>query len=258
MTSQRKPVTALLDLCVHHRTVTVRPTTKQQTVRWSGKTITAPVHGFTRERLPGPNEAWLQEQIEALPTVTRLAREGAIRLFRYIEFELEGLKGKLGLRGLIGDLLNDVPIDDVPAAIERSNFQQPSNFEKHADKERLIEFCELLLSPNFDPDQVCRLPLRFTDFELENLRLLKRFREIRRALDRNHYPDAFHLWTAETNRLNYFLTTDKKFINLMTHTSKTQGPTRVISPADLLRELGVTEWDPLPVNESFHYLHELR
>jgi hypothetical protein len=74
-------------------------------------------------------------------------------------------------------------------------------------------------------------------------------------LPENHYRDALHLWTAEVNGLDYFLTADKTFINVMTKTSRVPLPTRPISPSDLLAELGVTQIDPLPiVDDRLHPL----
>lgn len=77
----------------------------------------------------------------------------------------------------------------------------------------------------------------FSDFERSNLKSLGRFTELCANLDETHYPDAFHLWTAEVNNLKFFLTADKKFINVLTETSQVALTTRPISPYDFLQML---------------------
>jgi hypothetical protein len=76
---------------------------------------------------------------------------------------------------------------------------------------------------------------------------LKGFKEICRDLSEKHYPDAFHLWTADMNELDYFLSADKKFVSVMTLTKGTQLISRPIAPRDLLECFGITELDPLPI-----------
>jgi hypothetical protein len=84
---------------------------------------------------------------------------------------------------------------------------------------------------------------------------LDRFRELCSGLTRQHYPDADHLWTAEANNLDYFLTADRAFINVMTLTRRLALRSKLISPRDLLAELGGTQLDRLPItDDKFHPL----
>jgi hypothetical protein len=206
---------------------------------------------------PRSKEPWRQQQIEALPTITRLAREGRVKLCHCAELIEESWGGDyLGAGGFVGDLFNGVPLHDVPEAVVRSHFQQ-LDFAEYVKKEKVIQFCrDVLLGCSYDMfEKRPQFLSRFTDFERENLKRLDRFKQLCSALPENHYPDALHLWTAEVNGLDYFLTADKTFINVMTKTSRVPLPTRPISPSDLLTELGVTQLDPLPIlDDELHPL----
>jgi hypothetical protein len=90
---------------------------------------------------------------------------------------------------------------------------------------------------------------RFSEFEQRCLMSLDTFRLIACHLPQTHYPDAFHLWTAEVHGLDYFLTVDKKFINVMSRTLRSALHARPISPRDLLSELGIKELDELPIHD---------
>jgi len=197
------------------------------------------------------DQHWRQRQIEAMPTIARLVRDGQLTLADSTELSLEEIKGTyVGVSGITGDLFRDVRWKHVPAAIERSKFQQ-IDMDSYTRKGTVIAFCKILLG--LDSREVAARPRflqRFTDFEQENLRSLDRFRLICAGLNENHYPDALHLWTAEVNGLDYFLTADRRFTNAMTKTSRVSLTTRLVSPVDLLAEVGVTGVDPMPIADD--------
>jgi hypothetical protein len=60
-----------------------------------------------------PDQKWKQDQIEAMPTIVRLAKERKIELFQSMEMILEALKGE-PLAAHIVDLFKDVPLGLVP------------------------------------------------------------------------------------------------------------------------------------------------
>ena len=83
-----------------------------------------------------------------------------------------------------------------------------------------------------------------------NFRNLGRFHELVDALPaEQHWPDALHLWTAETHGAGYFLTMDKKFINALTKTARIDLPTKPVRPSKLLADLGIKNRDPLPIED---------
>jgi hypothetical protein len=207
--------------------------------------------GIRRKPPLPPDQHWRQRQVEAMPTMARVVGDGRLTLVDSTELSLEEIKGTyVGVSGIAGDLFRDVRWSHVPAAIERSKFQK-MDMDSYTMKETVVAFCKILLG--FDCKAVAARPRflqRFTDFEQKNLLSLDRFRQICAALSENHYPDALHLWTAEVNRLDYFLTADRAFINVMTKTSRIALTTRPIAPVDLLEVLGVTEMDPMPIADD--------
>lgn len=189
--------------------------------------------------------------------MARLAREGKLKPYTYVELRFEAFHASAPLCRVKGDLLDGLVIEHLPAAVERSKFQQ-SDISIHAQRERFNEFYEFLLSlPDGLLESAPNLWARFSDFEQPNLRNLARFREISRHLPAKHYADAYHLWTAEVNGLGYFLTMDKRFINYMTKTVHCKLPCVPITPRDLIARMGITELDPLSINDSeFHNIFE--
>lgn len=74
----------------------------------------------------------------------------------------------------------------------------------------------------------------------------KRFLELQRIagayqgegkFNRNQLLDAFHLWCAEHNKCDYFLTLDFKLIKLIGQNRKKQLPVRAVRPSELLAVL---------------------
>lgn len=57
-------------------------------------------------------------------------------------------------------------------------------------------------------------------------------------LNRNQLLDAFHLWCAEHNKCDYFLTLDFKLIRVLGQNQKKQLPVRAVRPSELLVALG--------------------
>jgi len=50
-----------------------------------------------------------------------------------------------------------------------------------------------------------------------------------------------------TNELDYFLTADRAFINVMTKTARVQLKTKPIAPRELLDELEISERERVPI-----------
>lgn len=250
------PETALLDHSVLEHMVTVEPIVREETVPWGNHAVSVPVSGMQRKprQLRDP---WLRDQVASLPTITRLAREGKLKLFTYAELRFEAFHASAPLRRVKGDLLDGLEVEHLPSAVERSKFQQ-SDISIHAQRERFDEFYEFLLKlPDGLLESEPTLWACFSSFEQSNLRNLARFREISQNLPAKHYADAYHLWTAEVSGLNYFLTMDKKFIHYMTKTARCELPCTPITPRDLVARMGITELDPLPIDDNeFHYVFE--
>jgi hypothetical protein len=176
-TAENQPVSLLLDNAIYSLTDTVQAIgRKERVVVGSDQTVV--VAGIQSKPRYGASASWKQAQIDSLPTIMRLAREGRLRLCTYQELTLERLGQKIGLRGMKGDLMKDIRPEHVPAAISRGKFEQMELFE-FAKKVRVVAFCKLLLKLRYEtlapyPEVIAR----FTEFELGNLQLLDRFREL--------------------------------------------------------------------------------
>jgi hypothetical protein len=248
-----KPVSVLVDNCITSLSDIMVPTGKEDEISWVGGTKKYTISGYIRKSPRNENEQWLQRQIDALPTIARLARDGGISCHTYSELEYEAmLRPGSFPANIIGDLFENVEFSRVNAPITRSRFF--SGDERFVQREAVIDFCKWLHDPKVeslaDRTDFQRL---LPEFELNNLRHVGRFRDICQGLSKKQFPDAFHLWTAEVSGLDYFLSTDKKFIQAITKLDKTDLPCKPISPEDLLSELGVTERDPFPYEEGQFY-----
>jgi hypothetical protein len=223
------------------------------------ETISVPVPNYGNRLLliaakpaRSANEKWLQNQIESLPTIARLAREGRVSLNTYSELEFEFGRSKTSFpANIFGDVFQGVPISRVNAPIERSFFFQ-EDLSSYVQKESQTKFCRwlLCLSPGVN---VGVLMQRVGGEQINNFKNLDRYREICRSLHPTHFVDAFHLWTGEVNRINYFLTADGRFVRALANDRTLQLDCRPIFPADLLDVLKVSERDPLPFQYGRRY-----
>jgi hypothetical protein len=236
----RRTVSALVDTSVWRLAEFVRPVKVHQKVTILGNEQTLPILAMRRI---GPYEPWKEQQIEALPTIARLACEGIVKLFEYDELEFETLKGTI-LGGVVTHLLAEVPTFRAKSPIERSHFQQ-MDVQQYVHKSTFVKFCRWLLSLNTVQIKK-RTDLRASFPHPDSI---ERFKEICSNLPEKHYPDAFHLWTAETNGLDYFLSADKRFARVMTLTKHMRLNSKLIAPRDLVESLGITELDPLPITD---------
>src|SRR5262245_49683071 len=74
-------------------------------------------------------EVWLQNEIECLPTVARLARGGHLKAHTYAELKLEAWKRPGSFpRTPFGDVFQNVDFLSVPAAVRRGLFFQTDRF----------------------------------------------------------------------------------------------------------------------------------
>jgi len=182
-----------------------------------------------------------------------LAREGKIVFCTSRELKFEALGGSLAWQGSRGDLFRRITYEHVPAAIERSYFWQTIDLAKYASGEGQVGWYKNFLLKVDENQLLERLKgyMGLPDFDRQNIENLGRFRELCKYLDTDdHIRDAFHLWTAEVNNLDYFLTVDKKFINKMTQSTPLSLPTPPITPADLVEKLGIGILDALPLSDQ--------
>lgn len=244
-------ISVLVDLSVRRYAVFTEDVRIEKRINWGGREHTSLIAGWKRKRDRSATEAWLQKQISCLPTIARLAEEGAVECYSYPELMFEEMRGSGGMRGTFGDLFAGVNMKGCLSVVNRPRFRQNVDFSEYLRKKGLAEFCDFLLK--LDPSLLRKAPEFWNTlpaFEQENLMHLELFKSLCRRLPERHYSDAFHLWTAEANGLDYFLMVDKKFVNALGGIRDFDFRCRPILPEQLLSALGITEIDPHPFPSS--------
>lgn len=222
------------------------------------------------------SDAVFQAQVDSLFTVGRLIREKQIEAFTYGELGCERMHQSTD--SMLGALA-ECEIHKCPPAIERSRFYRGSYtaYVRKGGKEDRKRGVELGVSQIAFMRMLCGLKDGFlpqfiavkdlvglTDFEIESLENLKSFQHFCRISNsEENYPDMFHLWTAQRNRIEVLLTLDNKLVNIADMIGKSRGvqiefPTQVLRPTQLLSLLNVKVPDPIPIkHDRFYTLVEL-
>ncbi|MCP9625827.1 hypothetical protein NML43_01865 [Rhodopseudomonas palustris] len=201
---------------------------------------------------PAVQDLWLRTQIEALPTVVRLVRDGRLEACSYFELMMESWRGSNFPGNPASDMFRGLNIKELQAPFNRSTFRKSAGIDL-ASKQSQTAFCEWILK---DGETLLRRPewLRELDeFELQALNQLPKYREICRSLSSAQLVDGWHLWTSELHRLDGFLTTDRKFARALSANKHLVLACRPIFPEDLLDEMGVQELDPMPLEYGRRY-----
>lgn len=244
-------VPIMIDNCITSLSDTMQCVSKTVEIEIRGVSRSVQVRGFERRPAPGPDEEWKRNQLDCLPSVARLAREGVVSCYTYSELRHEAWKRPGSFpTNIIGRLFSEVPFVDVDAAVERSYFFQ-TDFSEYISTDQVVKFCKWLNAAKFD-EHIDRLAAlgRYPEFLLANLRNVDRYRNLCAGLSERQYPDAFHLWTAEVNGAKYFLTTDRKFIRALTQSKNIELPCAPVGPERLLEVLSVKARDPFSHPEN--------
>lgn len=225
--------------------------TRTHTTQWGPHTVTAEVMELWRRPMPRDDQTARVENIEALPTISRLARESAITLCQSPELKFESFTRKRPAIATVGELLPDRLIVDVDSAVERSYFQMTMNLREHIDGKNLRRFCKLLLQ--LTAEQAAKLSQSLPNLSSSSragLGDLGTFRLLCRHASEKHYPDLFHWWTAERSGCQYFLTMDRKLINFGIRQCRGVLKAQLVDPCELLDALGIKVRDPMPFELS--------
>ncbi|MBM9615267.1 hypothetical protein JWJ90_13365 [Desulfobulbus rhabdoformis] len=248
------PPKVFVDNCIMSVSETMQAVSKQFPLNWGDSVQWVDVVGYMRKPLPNLKDEWKRNEIKFLPTIGRIAREGKISLFTYFELQSEGWKrsGSFAANS-IGNIFSGVSIKSVEAAVDRSYFFQ-MELGKFIKTQQVIEYCKWLMSPGIEKlaDRLSGNPA-YPLWLLNNIKNVQRFRELCQGLAEKQYPDAFHLWSAEVNGSDLFLTIDGKFIRAMTQSKRISLPCQPMSPSKLLNELKIEERDPFEFQEGQFY-----
>ncbi|AVI64401.1 hypothetical protein CKQ84_00080 [Shewanella sp. WE21] len=207
------------------------------------------VLGYVRKAALEKNSSWLQEEFNCLPTISKLLQSKKIIGYRYVELELENWqRSGSAIGSKFGNLFPENLFNEVNPAIERSYFFQ-SFMNEYITTSAMVKFCNCLRNINPSNNNFEKLGL---SAEMQkNLRNISRYHELCHVLQKEEqFVDAFHLWSAEVNDIEYFLTTDQKFMNAI---KNAVGSCQPILPTQLLNKLGVSEKEPFSFELDVFY-----
>jgi len=228
------------------------------------------VGGFVRKKLD-PNIEY-QAQKNSLFTIGRLIREGKLEAFSYRELGYEGMNRIIGES--VFDAMDHCRVTDCNPAIERSRLSSgffPNYMRKGGKKDQKrgfetssgqIPFMQMLCNLNETGIAwllVVKEILGFTDFETESIRNLRYFQKLCEiSQSPENFPDMFHLWTAQRNHMDVFLTLEKKLPTIGNQIEKSEWanveyPTKVLRPIEFLDYIGITDLDPVPIEPGRFY-----
>jgi hypothetical protein len=192
-----------------------------------------------------PRIDWKQAEIESLPEVAKLIREGRIEAFTTDELYAEASPVDKLSPPEETDIFEGCIFNDLPAPLERSKWGL--DLDHFCSREEVIAYCECFFltssaqrTERFIAGMSENPRFRLSPFEEKCLRRSHVFRAICKGIDRSHYPDALHLWTAEENGMDAFLTHDRKFRNVIARQNVALH-CKVIFPSHLLKEVLVPE-----------------
>jgi hypothetical protein len=184
---------------------------------------------------------WLQDEIDCLGKIAELCRRKKLLPYITEELESEEFRALKFPSPNYDDLFKEIQFKKAQCPIVRSKWGLSA--KQYTDKNDIIAYCKcFFLTPSKERTEKFIAGMKenprfsLSEFEERCLRNSDVFRKICRGISENHYPDALHLWTAEKNGLDVFLTMDKKFINVMAR-QKIGLHCRVMLPSDVLRAL---------------------
>jgi len=223
-------ISALLDISLLRWMTSSTRKKVLHTLKIQGRAQTFHVARVFRRDTP---EDWRAKEIGLLPVICMMESSGQLALFKSTESLGEEMCGWQFGQGLPGDLASKIKFRYAPSPIERSRLMSlPMNI--YNSKECRIRFFKWLLEANRRGDLINLQQLPLTAFELQSIQEFGRFAELCSCLNESQYTDAWHLWTAERSGIDFFLTLDKRFVNVMTKTSRVPLISRPVFPSELV------------------------
>jgi hypothetical protein len=197
------PVTALVDTSVELAAFFTRPTVYKEVVHWGDWTGTVDLLRFETLVINGKTREQSNRILDHIKQIATYAKRGKVRLFTSDElrFERNGLRLP-NIRISEYFALADVPFQKADCPVSREYVVQT----KEAMDNEWHFFLDCIHNP--------------------------RFHEINKATQGHHQADVFHLWTAEYNRLQFYISLDQRFINALRNSRKLRTPVQVLTPTE--------------------------
>ena len=191
---------------------------RKQNINWGGRDHELTVHDFVRIN---PNDSIdnpkLKAEAELLPSLAEAGKNGIVKYVIQVEttFESWGIPKMDSETGKF----YDAPYEYVEAP---------------------IKYSRVLIGFGFDARE---MQFRFLS-SIKN----KRFLELQKItgayqgpgkFNRNQLLDTFHLWCAEYNNCDYFLTLDFKLIRML-RKQKSRLLSEIVKPSELMERIGLS------------------
>jgi hypothetical protein len=270
-TPKSKSIRVLLDNSIISGAEIAEYVTLERLESWGNKKIPIPLVGYRKKV---SNNTALQEEIDAIVTIGRLIREEKVAAYTYSELRTEALRRPPTVKAF--NSLAGCHINSCPAPIEQSKFRQTARLSeaiaKGGKKDKKhnvnvgvfnqIPYLEWLIHLDEHATQFIlshHNEIGLTEFEAESFKQLDWFKFIcSRFGSSENYPDAFHLWTAERNKIDVFLTLEKTLPNIVNQIKqsanhKYQLGTSVLRPIGFLQSMGITDRDEVPIQAGQFY-----
>lgn len=187
---------------------------RKQSVDWGGKTIEVTIHDFVEvNRNERIKNSVLKAEAELLPRLAEIGKLGELDYVMSAETMIESWG--LGNMDSKNGRFYGVPIKVVKAPIEYAYILAGGEVGVQP-KDRQFRFLTSIRHKRF--------------LELQKMTGAYQGKQ---KLDRNQLLDAFHIWCAEYNGCEFFLTLDFKLIKVLSK-SKAKSTVRVVLPSELL------------------------
>lgn len=208
----------LLDPSVRRNSVTYVSVLRPKTVKWGDQEST--IESLQRApRHIRPDETFRHEQVPYIATIRQLDDQGKVSLYRSNEILMEDMRNRRTDRGYLGiDVLEGVEIKQAESPFKQSILIGGLMGSFGVTKDEQFEFMEGI---NDD-----------------------RWEHVRSEIGSGHLADAFHLWTAEHNGLDAYVTMDKRFYNRATQVAnRVKSSVNVHTPKTLCEHFGAPPTD---------------
>jgi hypothetical protein len=203
------PITALLDTCIDPSTVTHDLTVHHESIRLKNRIVSRMLEVPVRRRLR--NQTWERSEATyaSLAQMAELARLGEVILYDSDETFFEGLYVRLPrLRGTEHDIFRGVERRFVRGPMRRT-YVIDGSYDREKEHQRWLQLLAEIAHP--------------------------RFLKLKKRCGGSHLADLYHVWTAEENSLDCFVTVDERFINAVTLPQPIDTPVKICTPSQFVK-----------------------
>jgi hypothetical protein len=205
------PVTALLDTDLAPKTVTHNLQIVPQTGWWANARVTLGVWTPVRRCLKGQSQEASDAVYSTLRQMAGMANDGEVTLCDSDETFFESLYVKLPeLRGTQFDMLRGVKRKLVRGPLRRT-YVIGAGYSRYETNDQWLQFLGAIRHP--------------------------RFLELKKRTGDYHLADLYHVWTAEENSLDCFITLDTTFLRAVTLPKPLDTTVRLLTPMQFVQSI---------------------